>query len=95
MANKAFSSGKHSWAICDRCGFRFKYNELLFEPGTKWRVCRTCNDKGFSLVTHPQNQPPPVWPDPQALRNPRPDVTMEAPTSIWSPRDSIYFVSTS
>jgi hypothetical protein len=27
-------------------------------------------------MTHPQNRPPPVYPDPQALRYPRPDVPL-------------------
>ena len=71
-----FASGKNSWSLCDRCGFRFRYLQVRNEPGTGWRVCSTCNDGQFNLNTHPQNRPPPVYPDPQALRYPRPDVNL-------------------
>lgn len=71
-----FASGKNSWSLCDRCGFRHHYRDITTEPGTDYRVCKTCNDHQFNLVTHPQNSPPPVYPDPQALRFPRPDVNV-------------------
>jgi hypothetical protein len=71
-----FASGKHSWSLCDRCGFRYRYLQIRNEPGTRWSVCSTCNDGEFNLMTHPQNRPPPVYPDPQALRYPRPDVPL-------------------
>jgi hypothetical protein len=71
-----YASGRHSWSLCDRCGFRFRYLQIRNEPGTAWRVCSTCNDGAFNLVSHPQNKPPPVFPDPQSLRYPRPDVNL-------------------
>lgn len=63
-----YATGKYSRAICDRCGFAFDYPELNTEPGTSYRVCAVCNDGMYSLKLHPQNTPPPVSPDPQALR---------------------------
>lgn len=71
-----FASGKHSWSLCDRCGFRHRYDQIVSESGTEWRVCRTCNDGAYNLSTHPQNTPPPVSPDSQGLRFPRPDVNV-------------------
>lgn len=71
-----FASGKYSWSLCDRCGFRFRYLQIRSEKGTGWRVCSTCDDGTYNLMTHPQNRPPPVYPDPQAIRFPRPDVNL-------------------
>jgi hypothetical protein len=74
MANK-YASGKFSIAECDRCGQRYKLSELknqvvktkLFQI----KVCPTCWDPD-----HPQLSLGlyPVY-DPQAVRNPRPDVS--------------------
>lgn len=64
----AFASGKHSLAICDRCGFRFKYTQLQKE-WTGFRVCSECFEP-----KHPQLEPVRHRADPQALRHPRPDV---------------------
>lgn len=69
-----FATGKHSTAVCDRCGFRYPYLQIRTEPGTRWRVCRTCNDGIYSLVSHPQNRIPPISDDPQGLQFPRPEV---------------------
>jgi hypothetical protein len=74
MANK-YASGKFSIAECDRCGQRYKLSELknqvvktkLFQI----KVCPTCWDPDqpqLSLGLYP------VY-DPQAVRNPRPDVS--------------------
>jgi len=74
MGNR-FSSGKYAIAQCDRCNFRFKLHELRMETvKTKpyqVRVCRACFDPD-----HPQLQLG-MYPveDPQAVRNPRPDIT--------------------
>ncbi len=68
-----FSSGKHSIALCDRCGQQFKLTKLKPEivktRPVNNRVCPQCWDKD-----HPQLQLG-MYPvtDPQAVRNPRPD----------------------
>jgi hypothetical protein len=64
----AYASGKYSVAICDRCGFRYKYTKLRKE-WTGFRVCSECYEP-----KHPQLNPPRHLVDPQALKNPRPSV---------------------
>lgn len=73
--SERFASGKHSVAICDRCGFEFKLTELRHEivktKRTGVKVCRTCWDPD-----HPQLMQG-MYPvsDPQAVRGTRPDTT--------------------
>ena len=74
MASK-YASGKNSIAECDRCGQRYKLSELKKEIiKTKLfqiKVCPTCWDPDqpqLSLGLYPVN-------DPQAVREPRPDVS--------------------
>jgi hypothetical protein len=74
MANK-YASGKFSIAECDRCGQRYKLKELKKEViKTKLfqiKVCPECWDPDqpqLSLGLYP------VY-DPQAVREPRPDVS--------------------
>ena len=76
---KPFSSGKHAFGFCDRCGQRYDLHDLneqyenLLPIGI--RVCFECMD-----VDHPQLQLGRVpMDDPQALRNARPDNTFFAP----------------
>lgn len=72
MANQ-FSSGKHSIAECDICGFRYKLKELkplvIKTKQVNILACPTCWDPD-----HPQLQLG-MYPveDPQAVRNPRRD----------------------
>jgi hypothetical protein len=70
-----FASGKHSIAECDRCGQRYKLKELRTQTVKtkpfKIKVCRTCWDPDqpqLQLGMYPVN-------DPQAVRDPRPDVS--------------------
>ena len=74
MANR-FASGKHSVAMCDRCGQKYMLKELK-ELVVKTKkinllVCPECWEPD-----HPQLQLG-MYPisDPQAVRNPRPDTT--------------------
>jgi len=92
MASAGGSTAKYAsapWALalCDRCGFSYRLNQLHQEfydqRPNGLKVCRTCLDKD-----HPQlrlgltkiN-------DPQSLFNPRPDVDRQTSTSYfgWSP----------
>jgi len=68
----AYASGKFAIAICDRCGFRFPYLSLKKE-WTGFRVCSECFEP-----KSPQLEPVPFTADPEALRNPRPDVSTTA-----------------
>ena len=77
MGNK-FSSGKNAIAECDRCGFRYKLKELKREIiKTKvynLLVCPSCWDPDqpqLQLGMYPVD-------DPQAVRNPRPDLSYVA-----------------
>jgi hypothetical protein len=70
-----YASAKHSIAECDRCGQRFKLKELRIQTlKTKpyeVKVCKECWDPDnpqLQLGMYPVN-------DPQAVRQPRPDVS--------------------
>lgn len=70
-----YASGKHSIAECDRCGFRFMLKELrkltIKTKQVSIKVCRSCwepDQPQLSLGLYPVN-------DPQAVREPRPDVS--------------------
>ena len=70
-----YSSGKHSISECDRCGFRYKLKELrkltIKTKQVSIKVCQTCwepDQPQLSLGLYPVN-------DPQAVREPRPDVS--------------------
>ena len=70
-----FASGKYAIAECDRCGQRYKLKELkkqvLKTKIYNIKVCPTCWDPDqpqLQLGLYPVN-------DPQAVREPRPDVS--------------------
>ena len=74
MPNR-FASGKHAIAECDRCGFRFKLRQLkslvIKTKNVNILVCPECwepDQPQLSLGLDPVD-------DPQALRNPRPDLS--------------------
>ena len=78
MASK-YSSGKYSIAECDRCGFRYKLSELrkltIKTKNVNIKVCQTCwepDQPQLSLGLYPVD-------DPQAIRNPRPDLSYYEP----------------
>lgn len=77
MSNE-FSSGKNSVGFCDRCGFRFLLSELSFQvvaqKETALSVCSVCMDidqEQLLVGKFPVS-------DPQAVRNARPDPSMES-----------------
>ena len=70
-----FSSGKFAIAQCDRCNFRFKLKQLksltIKTKKVNILVCPECWEEDhpqLMLGMYPVN-------DPQAVRNPRPDVS--------------------
>jgi hypothetical protein len=74
MANK-YSSGKFAIAECDRCGQRYKLKELkklvVKQQMKNIKVCPECwepDQPQLSLGMYPVD-------DPQAVREPRPDVS--------------------
>jgi len=79
----SFAKGKRAFGYCDRCNQRYDLKELKpeFVAGkpTNVRCCPQCFDKD-----HPQNfiGRIPVN-DPQALRDPRPDPSLDASRVLW------------
>ena len=70
-----YSSGKHSIAECDRCGFRYKLKELrkltIKTKQVSIKVCQNCwepDHPQLQLGMYPVN-------DPQAVREPRKDLS--------------------
>ena len=70
-----FASGKYAIAQCDRCNFRFKLKQLksltIKTKKVNILVCPECwepDQPQLQLGMYPVN-------DPQAIRNPRPDVS--------------------
>ena len=70
-----FASGKYAIAQCDRCDQRYMLKDLRIQVVKtrpyKIKVCKTCWDPDhpqLSLGMYPVN-------DPQAVREPRPDVS--------------------
>lgn len=69
-----YASAKNSIAQCDRCGFRFKLKQLkqlvIKTKNVNILVCQECwepDQPQLQLGMYPVN-------DPQAVRNPRPDL---------------------
>jgi len=77
-----YATGKHSSAVCDVCGFTYPYLTMRENSYGLW-VCPTDWEGNFDRKNHPQNDAPPVSPDPQALEHPRPDVNVET-SSTWT-----------
>lgn len=63
----AYATGKNAFGISDRSGFRYRLNEMKRE----WTGALVGPDE--YEPKHPQLEPRKATPDPQALRNPRPD----------------------
>lgn len=73
-----YASGKHSIAECDRCGQRYKLAELkklvIKTKQVSIKVCQECwepDQPQLQLGLYPVN-------DPQAVREPRPDISYYA-----------------
>lgn len=62
-----YATGKKAWGISDRSGFRFRLRDMRKE----WTGALVGPDE--YEAKHPQLYPPKTSPDPQALKNPRPD----------------------
>lgn len=66
-----YASGSQAWGYSDRSGFRYR----LAEMRTEWNGLKVGPDE--YEPKHPQLEPIKVGPDPQALRDPRPDQRTE------------------
>ena len=74
-----YARGRHSRAVCDRCGFAYPYRVLKRE-WTGLYVCRECFD-----YKHPQLTPPSLRGEGIALKHPRPEVSVV--TAVTEPSD--------
>lgn len=59
------ATGTRALAVCDRCGHRLKYLDLVTEAETRLRVCAACEDEPMRRRAR--------RPDAVRLRDPRPD----------------------
>ena len=71
-----YASGKHAYGISDRSGRRYRLREMK----TEWTGAKVGPDE-FE-PKHPQLFPPRAFPDPQALRGPRPETELPEQRSI-------------
>ena len=81
----AYASGKHAWGISDRSGRRYRLNEMK----TEWTGAKVGPDE--VEPKHPQLYPPKAYPDPQALRDPRPEQGLTAQRDIQYGFDPVGF----
>ena len=72
----AYASGKHAYGISDRSGRRYRLREMK----TEWTGAKVGPDEFESK--HPQLFPPRAFPDPQALRGPRPETELPEQRAI-------------
>ena len=72
----AYASGKHAYGISDRSGRRYRLRDMK----TEWTGAKVGPDE-FEQK-HPQLFPPRAFPDPQALRDPRPESELTEQRSI-------------
>lgn len=70
-----YASGKFAIALCDQCGQRFRYLELI-KDWKGFKVCSECYEP-----KHPQLEPKRTITEPQALYQPRPEAKM--PVTIF------------
>ena len=81
----AYASGKKAWGISDRSGRSYRLREMKVE----WTGAKVGPDE-FE-PKHPQLFPIRVGPDPQALRNPRPESNLTSERSIQHGFDPVGF----
>ena len=72
----AYASGKHAYGISDRSGRRYRLRDMK----TEWTGAKVGPDE-FE-PKHPQLFPPKAFPDPQALRGPRPETELSEQRAI-------------
>ena len=72
----AYASGRHAYGISDRSGRRYRLRDMK----TEWTGAKVGPDE--FAPKHPQLFPPRAFPDPQALRDPRPESELTEQRSI-------------
>ena len=77
-----YAAGKNAWGISDRSGLRYRLNKMKVE----WTGAKVGPDE-FD-PKQPQLSPPKAFPDPQALRGPRPESDLTSQRALqwgWNP----------
>jgi len=64
------ASTKRAYAICDICGFRYRYNQLR-KNSYGMLVCSEDWEGSYDMKNHPQNKTPNVR-DSEFIKDPRP-----------------------
>jgi len=80
-----FATGKHAFGISDRSGFRYRLKDMRKE----WNGLLVGRDEWEEK--HPQLQPLRAVPDPQALRDPRPEQDLDEQRDIQYGYDPVGF----
>ena len=80
-----FATGKHAFGISDRSGFRYRLKDMRKE----WNGLLVGRDEWEEK--HPQLQPLRAIPDPQALRDPRPEQNLNEQRDIQYGYDPVGF----
>jgi len=80
-----FAIGKHAYGISDRSGFRYRLKDMRKE----WNGLLVGRDEWEEK--HPQLQPLRSVPDPQALKNPRPEQNLIEQREIQYGYDPVGF----
>ena len=81
----SFASGKNAYGISDRSGRRYRLREMRLE----WTGSLVGPDE-FE-PKHPQLFPPKAFPDPQALRNPRPEQNLASERAVQTGYNPVGF----
>lgn len=74
---RKYASGRKSYGICQRSGFKVPYKYIVREPGTGLLVDKRMSDGMWNIVDHPQNFSPKDLSDSQILRNATGDENFE------------------
>ena len=80
-----FATGKHAFGISDRSGFRYRLKDMRKE----WNGLLVGRDEWEEK--HPQLQPLRAVPDPQALKDPRPEQNLDEQRDIQYGYDPVGF----
>ena len=80
-----FATGKHAFGISDRSGFRYRLKDMRKE----WNGLLVGRDEWEEK--HPQLQPLRAIPEPQALRDPRPEQNLDEQRDIQYGYDPVGF----
>jgi len=80
-----FATGKYAFGISDRSGFRYRLKDMRKE----WNGLLVGRDEWEEK--HPQLQPLRAVPDPQALRDPRPEQNLDEQRDIQYGYDPVGF----